>query len=154
MGARSFSTQALELPPPTHKTIRHHYNLQVTTQNSPVQTRTQRLTDHCLHCLFVLSFCFFSTMSCFLTIYDDFMLCKVTLGALKGASKLNVLLLLLLLLLLFCLIPVHRRLAFSHLREADFRGNSSHTTIIPQRGNMFAGKLTCLTFPGPQRRQD
>ena len=25
-------------------------------------------------------------------IYDDFMLCKVTLGALKGASKLNVLL--------------------------------------------------------------
>ena len=29
----------------------------------------------------------------FLTIYDDFMLCKVTLGALKGASKLNVLLL-------------------------------------------------------------
>ena len=26
-------------------------------------------------------------------IYDDFMLCKVTLGALKGASKLNVLLL-------------------------------------------------------------
>ena len=39
-----FSTQALELPPPTHKTVRHHYNLQVTIQNSPVQTRTQRLT--------------------------------------------------------------------------------------------------------------
>ena len=32
-------------------------------------------------------------------IYDDYMLCKVTLGVLKGASKLNVLLLLLLLLL-------------------------------------------------------
>jgi hypothetical protein len=31
--------------------------------------------------------------------YDDYMLCKVTLGVLKGASKLNVLLLLLLLLL-------------------------------------------------------
>ena len=27
--------------------------------------------------------------------YDDYMLCKVTLGVLKGASKLNVLLLLL-----------------------------------------------------------
>ena len=25
----------------------------------------------------------------FLTIYDDFMLCKVTLGAMKGASKKN-----------------------------------------------------------------
>ena len=36
-------------------------------------------------------------------IYDDYMLCKVTLGVLKGASKLNVLLLLLLLLLLLYL---------------------------------------------------
>ena len=32
-------------------------------------------------------------MSCFFkAIYDDYMLCKVTLGVLKGASKLNVLL--------------------------------------------------------------
>ena len=74
-----FSTQALELPPPTHKTIRHHYNLQVTTQNSPVQTRTQRLTDHCFDCFFcfvlscfcfiyflLLMFIYFYTMSCFL----------------------------------------------------------------------------------------
>ena len=35
--------------------------------------------------LFIL---FFSTMS---FIYDDYMLCKVTLGVLKGASKLNLL---------------------------------------------------------------
>ena len=95
------------------------HNLQVTTQNSLVQTRTQHLTDHCSDCLFLFYFYFifiylffvlflfylfliayvylfiFSTMSCFLKMYDDYMLCKVTLGVLKGASKLNVLLLLL-----------------------------------------------------------
>ena len=36
----------------------------------------------------------------YIVLNDDYMLCKVTLGVLKGASKLNVLLLLLLLLLL------------------------------------------------------
>ena len=104
-----FSTQALELPSPTHKTVRHHCNRQVTTQNSPVQTRTQPLTDHCFDCLFVLLclvlvlFIFYFLCLFFffhnvlwkndIYIYDDYMLCKVTLGVLKGASKLYVLLL-------------------------------------------------------------
>ena len=34
----------------------------------------------------------------YIVLNDDYMLCKVTLGVLKGASKLNVLLLLLLLI--------------------------------------------------------
>ena len=61
-------------PSPTHKTVRHHFNLQVTTQNSLVQTRTQRLTDHCFDFLIFIYFLLlmfiylfiFSTMSCFL----------------------------------------------------------------------------------------
>jgi hypothetical protein len=54
-------------------------------------------TCFCFIYFLLLMFIYFYTMSClfFKKMYDDYMLCKVTLGVLKGASKLNVLLLLL-----------------------------------------------------------
>ena len=41
------STQTIEPPPPTHKTVRLHHNSQIQTQNPPVQTGILTLTGHC-----------------------------------------------------------------------------------------------------------
>ena len=77
----------------------------------------------------MFNLCFSSIPSLFyIVLNDDYMLCKVTLGVLKGASKLNVLLLLLLYFL-----TIRRRHGPIGRRKGDSKGcDWSSNKIIPE----------------------
>ena len=85
-------TQTMELSPHTQRTVRLHHIIQMQTQNPPVQTGILTLTGHCaLHLsflfLFLLCHCLFLIFCDVILWFYAFILCKVTLGDLKGAIK-------------------------------------------------------------------